>query len=66
MEPQFAFSVPDAAKLAGLGKSLLYEEIREGRLKTFRVGSRRLVSRDALEQYIREREQETGTGSRRA
>ena len=59
MERQIAFSVPDAARLAGLGKSLLYEQIKQGKLRTFKVGNRRLVSRDALEEYIRQREQET-------
>ena len=59
MELRIAFSIPDAARLAGLGKSLLYEQIKQGKLRTFKVGNRRLVSRDALEQYIREREQET-------
>jgi hypothetical protein len=39
-----------------------YKEIAAGRLKTFKVGRRRYVSREAAEQWRREREREAAGG----
>ncbi len=36
----------------GIGKTKLYEEIAEGRLRTVRVGKRRLVTREALAAWV--------------
>ena len=41
----------------------IYREIHAGRLDTLKIGRRRLVSPRALEQYIREQEQATRSGS---
>ena len=37
----------------------LVREIKAGRLRTFKVGARRLISIDALRDWIRDREAET-------
>ncbi len=47
-----------AAKRIGVCRALLYEEIREGRIDSFKVGNRRNVSREAQHRYILAREAE--------
>ncbi|MFC8337589.1 helix-turn-helix domain-containing protein [Streptomyces rubiginosohelvolus] len=42
----------EAAVALGIGRSLVYEEIRLGRLQTVRIGRRRLVPPEYLAQYI--------------
>jgi excisionase family DNA binding protein len=53
--PDRLLSVAEAAAALGLGRSLLYTEIASGRLRSLRVGRRRLVSAGAIREYIAER-----------
>jgi len=39
----FLVSIPDAAKMLGVGRSKTYELIAENRLETVTIGRRRLV-----------------------
>jgi len=57
MEP-LAYDISTAAKILSLGRTRLYEEIGAGRLRTVAVGTRRLVPRGALEEYVAMLEQE--------
>lgn len=61
IEP-LAFSVSDASKALGLGTTKLYEEIGAGRLRTVTVGTRRLVTRAALDEYVALLEHEAAGG----
>ena len=54
-----ANDVDTSAELAGISRATLYKEIKAGRLRTFKVGARRLISIDALRDWIRDREAET-------
>ncbi|MFD7065931.1 excisionase family DNA-binding protein [Streptomyces sp. NPDC059913] len=45
-------AVEDAAVVLGLGRSMTFEEIRRGRLRTVRSGRRRLVPTEYVEEYI--------------
>lgn len=56
-----AFSVETAFKRMGLGRTSFYDEIKHGRLRTFKVGARRLVAEDAIDEWIAAREAETLT-----
>ena len=56
----FANDVDTSAELAGVSRATLYKEIKTGRIRTFKVGARRLISVDALLNWIRDREAETG------
>lgn len=47
-----AFSVADAAKRLGIGRSLTWELIRTGDLDSLTVGKRRLVPADAIEAFL--------------
>ena len=57
IEP-LADDVVIAAKRIGIGRAKMYEEIREGQIDSFKVGSRRKVSREAQRRFIRKREAE--------
>ncbi|WKK24689.1 excisionase family DNA-binding protein [Streptomyces olivoreticuli] len=41
-----------AAEVIGVGRSTAYEEIRLGRLRTVRVGRRRLVPTEYIDEYV--------------
>ena len=45
-------SVDEAAKLLGISRNLAYDLVREGRLPHVRLGSRILVPRFGLEQWL--------------
>ncbi|MDF4250474.1 excisionase family DNA-binding protein [Streptomyces sp. WMMB303] len=45
-------SVEEAGRMLGLKRSITWEEIRFGRLKSVRVGRRRLVPTEYIEQYV--------------
>ncbi|MFD0150806.1 helix-turn-helix domain-containing protein [Streptomyces sp. NPDC055721] len=44
--------VPDAAYMLGFERTTAWEEIRLGRLRTVRVGRRRLVPTEYIDEYI--------------
>ena len=46
--PERLLSVAEAAAACGIGRSLLYAEIASGRLRSFRVGRRRLIPASAI------------------
>lgn len=52
-QERLAFSITELATAIGLSKPTLYVAINSGDLKTFRVGRRRLISREAALAYIR-------------
>ena len=55
---RLSMSVEAASELIGISRATLYIEIRRGQIKTFRVGGRRLISRQAIQDYIQAREEE--------
>ena len=57
--PRLAYTVNEAANLLSIGRTSVYEEVRLGRLRSFRAGGRRLFSREALLEYIAAREAES-------
>jgi excisionase family DNA binding protein len=44
-------SVDEAARLTGLSRDLLYDEMRRGNLASVKVGRRRLITRQHLQQF---------------
>ena len=50
--PAVLYSVDEAASALRLSKSVLYELIRSGRLRTVKAGRRRLVPVAALAEYV--------------
>jgi excisionase family DNA binding protein len=51
-EPPLCLRVEDAARALGIGRSTVYDLIRSGRLRSIKIGRRRLVPRDAVEALI--------------
>lgn len=47
-----SFSIAEAAKIIGIGRSTIYKLIAEGRLETMRLGGRRLVRRTAVQALL--------------
>ena len=52
----FSMSITDAAKALNVSRPTIYKEIQAGRLHTFTIGRRRLVSPEALREYVKARE----------
>ena len=49
---KLAYSVTEAAEQLGIGRTLAYDLIREGRLPSFKLGNRRLVTKVDLEAFL--------------
>jgi excisionase family DNA binding protein len=49
---KLAYSVADVMQRVALGRSLIYQEIKDGRLKIFKVGSRTLISAADLKSWL--------------
>lgn len=52
--------VPEAMSLLNVSRSVIYEQIRSGRLRTVKVGRTRLVPDGAIDDYVRLLEREAG------
>lgn len=52
MKQAFAFSVPEAAEYANLGKTTLWAAIARGDLKAKRYGRRTLIEAEALRSFL--------------
>lgn len=46
------FSIREAAQRLGIGRSLLYRLLDAGEIKTAKIGARRLIPADALNEFI--------------
>ena len=49
---RLAYSVDETARLTGLSRDLLYDEMRRGNLAYVKVGRRRLITRQHLQQFL--------------
>jgi excisionase family DNA binding protein len=49
---RFAYSIEEVTKVTGLGRSYIYEEIRDGRLRIRKAGRRSLVLPDDLQAWL--------------
>ena len=49
---RLAYSVDEAARLTGLSRDLLYDQMRRGNLASVKVGRRRLITRQHLQQFL--------------
>jgi excisionase family DNA binding protein len=49
---RLAYSIDEAARLTGLSRDLLYDEMRRGNLAYLKVGRRRLITRHHLQQFL--------------
>jgi excisionase family DNA binding protein len=49
---RLAYSIDEAARLTGLSRDLLYDEMRRGNLTYVKVGRRRLITRHHLQEFL--------------
>jgi excisionase family DNA binding protein len=49
---RLAYSVDEAARLTGLSRDLLYDQMRRGNLRYVKIGRRRLITRQHLQQFL--------------
>ncbi|MGH3834457.1 MAG: helix-turn-helix domain-containing protein [Pseudonocardiaceae bacterium] len=47
------YRIPEAMQLLSMSRSVIYEQIRSGRLRTVRQGRSRLVPKGAIAEYVR-------------
>jgi len=47
-----ALSIPEFCAAVGIGRSRVYEEIKEGRLRVLKCGRRTLIAKDAVQQWL--------------
>lgn len=52
IEP-LAVSVEETARLTGLGRTFLFALLKDGRLRSLKVGRRRLVPIEAIQELMR-------------
>ena len=58
-QSKLAYSIPEFLRESGIGsRSTVYKEIAEGRLKTVKVGSRRLIPYQAAQDWLKSLQQE--------
>jgi excisionase family DNA binding protein len=60
-EPRL-YDIPDLCRILRMSRSLLYEQIRSGRLRTVKQGRSRRASDNAVREYIALLEKEAETG----
>ena len=46
------YRVPEAMRLLSLSRSVIYNQIRVGRLRSVKEGSARLIPADAIDDYV--------------
>lgn len=47
------YTVEEAARVLRKGRTWTWMQIRNGQLKSFKIGARRLVAQDALEDFVK-------------
>jgi len=55
-----AVSPNEAARLCSIGRTTLYAALSTGDLKSTKIGTRRLITIDALRDWLKKNEQATG------
>jgi excisionase family DNA binding protein len=50
--PDRLYGIPEAAAALGIGRSAVYDELAAGRLRSLKVGRRRLIPAGAVREYI--------------
>ncbi len=58
MDESVLMTIPEVATALRINKSYLYALLNAGALRSVRLGRRRLITREALQQFIADRERE--------
>lgn len=57
---RLTYSIEQAARALGVGRSLVFTLLKEGQLKSIRVGKRRLVLATELQAFLDRQQQKAG------
>jgi excisionase family DNA binding protein len=49
---RLAYSIPQVVEATSIGRSLLYQQIKAGNLKTFKIGTRTLIAAEDLVAWL--------------
>jgi excisionase family DNA binding protein len=60
---QLMYRPAEAARMLGMGRTVIFALIKSGRLRSLKVGGARLITADALRAFVRELEQESPSHS---
>ena len=50
--PKLAYGIADFARAVGVSRDKVYSEIKDGRLRAHKIGSRSVITADAARQYL--------------
>jgi excisionase family DNA binding protein len=62
MQTKPAYSIPQFCEAYGVGRSLVYQEIRSKRLRATKIGRRTLISAEAAQEWLRRHESVAARG----
>ena len=55
-----AVSPEEVARLLGIGKTLLYEQLMNGALSSIKIGKRRVIQMSAIEEFLTRKKNQCG------
>ncbi|MBV6857934.1 helix-turn-helix domain-containing protein [Xanthomonas campestris pv. zingibericola] len=58
LEDRLSYTLDQASEVTGLGRTAFYRQIAANQIRTFKVGRRRMVSAQALRDFIEKKERE--------
>jgi excisionase family DNA binding protein len=61
---KLAYTVPEAAKAIGVGRTTMWKEVRNGTLPSFKWGGRVLIRREDLQASINQAAMRSGSAAR--
>ena len=53
-EPAMLFAITEAAVILGIGRTNVYALLKRGELRSVKIGGRRLIPRQALEDFVQD------------
>lgn len=53
LHQKLAYRIDEAVQVSGLGRTTIYDEIKNQRLKAIKVAGRRLILREDLEAFLK-------------
>ena len=58
-EERMAYRPNEAARVIGLSRDMIFKAIHDGSLRSLKIGHARLITAEALREYVRHHEQAT-------
>lgn len=55
---KLVYSIKDVCEFLGVSHCTIYSEINAGNLKSIKIQSRRVITQDQLQQYLKQKEEQ--------